>query len=238
MFKYRSFIKKFFELPEKNPSESLVSSTTFLRESLNSKNPLVILDVGANRGQSAYRYLNLFPGCHIHSFEPFKESYDILKQIPYNNLSTYQYGLSDRNEIRTFYLNGESPTNSLLKIDDRARDVWGDLAALKPKSITTCEFRTLDWFLETHDVTKVNFMKLDVQGAEFKVLNGAKKALEEKKIGLVQIEFLFVPTYQEQKSFDYYIEFFERYNYRLSMITDIERMGDVVFQADLFFIQN
>lgn len=238
MLKYRKLFKKLFELSEKNSSKDLFSSTKFLRENLNSKHPLVILDVGANRGQSAQRYLKLFPGCRIHSFEPFKESYDILKQIQYDNLSTYQYGLSDRNEIQTFYLNGASPTNSLLKIDERAPDVWGDLAALRAKSITTCEFRTLDWFLETHDLNNVNFMKLDVQGAEFKVLNGATKALKEKKIGLVQIEFLFVPTYQEQKSFDYYIEFFKRYNYQLSMITDIERMGDAVFQADLFFIQN
>jgi len=48
---------------------------------------------------------------------------------------------------------------------------------------------TLDNFCKTNEIEKINFLKLDTKGHEYKILQGAKNMLEEKKIERIQFEF-------------------------------------------------
>ena len=47
-------------------------------------------------------------------------------------------------------------------------------------------------------ITNIDFMKIDVQGAEYLVLDGAKEALLKKKIKVIQLEVIFGDTYVGQ----------------------------------------
>lgn len=234
-FQLRTLLDKIFRRNGNDDEFVGVDSREFLCSKLKDRPRPLILDVGANRGQSAWKYIKLFPGCTIHSFEPFTEMYEKLCEINYPKLYTYNFGLSDQNDKEIFFLNLGNPTNSLLELEKNASQNWGNIQALTSHKSLECEFYTVDWFLDSEGITKVDFMKIDVQGAEYKVLKGARSSLDNKIIDLIQLEFLFVPTYKNQKSFDEYIKLMKKFDYHLVMITDIATVGDRVVQADLFF---
>ena len=48
---------------------------------------------------------------------------------------------------------------------------------------------TGDEFLKTHGIAHVDFLKIDVEGAEFSVLNGFQNAFARNAIDLVQFEY-------------------------------------------------
>ena len=102
--------------------------------------------------------------------------------------------------MESFNSNKGSPTNSLLSLSLNAKEIWGGNERLSQVEKVDCQFTTLDDFCDENNVEFIDFLKIDVQGAEFKVLKGAKKALSEKRIGVIQLEVILVDTYIGQKS--------------------------------------
>ena len=69
------------------------------------KNP-VIIDVGANEGQSIKRFDLIFNNCVIHSFEPIKKCFDkMVKDHPNKKNIKNNYALSDKNTNKVFFIN-------------------------------------------------------------------------------------------------------------------------------------
>ena len=56
---------------------------------------ITIFDVGAHVGESASYYKSIFKNCNIYSFEPFQNSFEILKSLNLTNFKPYNLGLSD-----------------------------------------------------------------------------------------------------------------------------------------------
>jgi hypothetical protein len=77
----------------------------------------VIFDVGANRGDIALKYLNLFPNARIHSFEPFPDSYEtfIARHKDSLNVHLNKYALSSNIGKAILNINKSVDTNSLLE---------------------------------------------------------------------------------------------------------------------------
>ena len=48
---------------------------------------------------------------------------------------------------------------------------------------------TLDTFVEQHGIKNIDFLKIDTEGFELEVLQGAKQLLSEGKIGTVIFEY-------------------------------------------------
>jgi FkbM family methyltransferase len=72
------------------------------------------------------------------------------------------------------------------------------------------ETTTLDEFCKTEDITEIDFLQIDVQGADLDVLRGAKNLLSRSVLG-IQIEVEFSPLYTNQPLFrdiDYYLDKF------------------------------
>ena len=84
MKKLKNILKKGFnvfgyEIKRKNNEIIEQSFDEILKEKITEKNP-VIIDVGANNGQSVNRFLELFDNPIIHSFEPITKEFDVLKE--------------------------------------------------------------------------------------------------------------------------------------------------------------
>ena len=84
-----------------------------------SKNPIVI-DVGANEGQSIKRFKNLFEDPIIHSFEPIKEEFEKIKnKYQYDkNIFLNNYALGEEENEKEFNITkktGNSSFNNVTK---------------------------------------------------------------------------------------------------------------------------
>ena len=196
---------------------------------------ITIFDVGAHVGQSASYYKSIFKNSNIYSFEPFQNSFEMLKRLNLTNFKPYNLGLSDEKGVESFNSNKGSPTNSLLSLSLSAKETWGDNEGLSQVERVECEFTTLDDFCDENNVEFIDFLKIDVQGAEFRVLKGAHRALSKKRIGVIQLEVTLVETYKGQKTPGYYIRLLEDYDYKLAYVSDLSFINGELMQFDLFF---
>tara|TARA_B100000900_G_scaffold343353_1_gene307040 strand:+ start:1910 stop:2656 length:747 start_codon:yes stop_codon:yes gene_type:complete len=179
---------------------------------------LTIFDIGAHHGESLEIFTKYFNSPRIFSFEPFKESFEILslKKSKLSNTKIFNLGFSNINGSETFYSYKDSKNpnitavNSTLELnDENFIPTYSDVQKVE------CEFMKLDTFIEENNIKYIDLLKIDVQGAEFKVIEGANNSLKDNKIGCVLIEIAIADYYKNQKNFDFYITLFKNYEYEL-----------------------
>lgn len=125
-----------------------------------------ILDIGANIGWYTARFAKRLPSARIHAFEPLPTSYAYLQRNVAINavgarVSTYNYGLSSSSGLVQFFVSPTSGTNASLK----------NVAGATDARQIVCVTMTLDEWSASHEVAP-DFIKCDVEGAEFLVFQG------------------------------------------------------------------
>jgi FkbM family methyltransferase len=145
----------------------------------------VIFDVGANVGQTARWLGNVFPEAFIHSFEPVAGTFAALrtnlrnlKRVTPHNLAIGATSGKIRMEI-----NEQSEWNRVAQGDSRAA---GGL-------FEECEMKTVQDVCETLALSGVDLLKIDVEGHEIHVLNGARELFARGGIASVYAEVDFAP---------------------------------------------
>ena len=145
----------------------------------------VIFDVGANVGQTAKGYRQLFPHAEIWSFEPFPDSYESLRRsLSDNRFHPERLALSDRVASASLNIGAVSFTNSMLR---RNTDT-GQAIEIKTD--------TLDHFCSERGITNIDILKVDVEGAEDRVFGGARSLFARRAIRSVFVEVYFNPVYE------------------------------------------
>ncbi|MEI8389686.1 MAG: FkbM family methyltransferase [bacterium] len=147
---------------------------------------VTIFDVGANVGNYSTEILK---GCinkklYLHAFEPSKATFEKLnKNINNPNVKLNNFGLSDKEETLTLYK--DTPSSDLASLYDRKIEHFNINLHIKEE----VELKTLDLYCQANNINYIDVLKLDVEGHEFNVLNGAKNMLNAKKIKIIQFEF-------------------------------------------------
>jgi FkbM family methyltransferase len=139
----------------------------------------VAIDVGANCGLYT-RELAQVSRC-VHAFEPSHAMANVLRQTSAGNVRVHEVALSDREGYAELFVpSGESgPVHGLASIEPQS-----DLLS-KPGLTTSVPTARLDDFV--HD--DVAFVKIDVEGHELSVLNGAAELIERSQpVFLVEAE--------------------------------------------------
>jgi FkbM family methyltransferase len=107
--------------------------------------------------------------------------------------------------------------SSVLTITERFRRLWlGDMPIDKT---FTSDAITLDLFLADHADLAPDFLKLDTQGMELSILQGADQALGA--IGLVEVEVEFVEQYEGQPLFGDVSRFMMDHGYELLYLSRV-----------------
>ena len=100
-----NFIKKIFSLLGVDIKFKKNLSFDEIYQKYVRKKPIII-DVGANEGQSIERFSSIFNNCIIHSFEPINKCFDqMVKDFPGKNYYKNNYALSNKNTNRKFFIN-------------------------------------------------------------------------------------------------------------------------------------
>lgn len=160
----------------------------------------VIFDIGANLGQTTLKYRKIFPETIIYAFEPFAEVYkDYQKTFSWDRkIKPYNFAISDKNGKGKFFLNKSHYTNSLLEPEIELNHSFHKVERSEDITVETI---TLDTFVKKENISQINILKVDVQGGEMKVLEGAKRLIEEQKIDLMFVEVEFISLYRGQPLF-------------------------------------
>jgi FkbM family methyltransferase len=197
----------------------------------------VIFDVGANVGQTAMRYRSLFPGATLHCVEPFGPSFEQLAKAFERDpqVVLHRFALAAASGSARLNVNSSAATNSLLESDARASHYWGD-GLLDTQSTIEVETRTLDELCAELGVGHVDVLKIDVQGAEYAVLEGAKRLLSEQRVDLIYMEVIMAPTYVGQSELQDYLVLLASCGYRLFDFYNPARRDDRLIQADVIFV--
>lgn len=129
------------------------------------KDPTVIFDVGARDNLEYYR---LHPEAEFHLFEPNMEFFDNLKAEVGDkpNIHLNNFGLSDEEGEGDYH----TPTQAFLGGD--AKIGTGD---------KRYNLRTLDSYVDQHNIDHIDFLKIDTEGYDYKVLCGAAKTIPKCK---------------------------------------------------------
>jgi FkbM family methyltransferase len=149
-----------------------------------------IFDVGANVGQSAKTYRRLYPLAQIWSFEPFPATYETLRRsVSDDKFHPVPLALSDRTSTTELNIGAVSITNSLLR---RQSDTG--------KTIEV-QTDTIDHFCGERGIDSIDILKVDVEGAEERVFQGANEMFSRGAIRSVFVEVYFRPVYERMPLF-------------------------------------
>ncbi len=156
----------------------------------------VIVDVGANRGQWSVRANQFLSPSTLYCFEPFPDTYSILKDrlSGLNEVIAYNIALSDETGSKDFYVTVSDLCSSLMQPLEEMKGYYGEV--IEYKEVTKVNVVRLD---DIELPEEIDLVKIDVQGAEIGVINGALETLRKTKI--VIIEANFKPHYQGGSTF-------------------------------------
>ena len=187
------------------------------------KDPL-IFDVGANSGQTVLQMLNWFPSSQIHAFEPLVEPYHQLQKRSqdFARVICNQLALSDREGADTYFMNKAYSLSSGLEEPDslslsamrntHSKDHLADRDNFQRLDVVTS---TIDTYCSGKGIQNIDLLKIDVQGAESKVLRGAQSLLRNNKIGVVLTEISLDGIYKNRPSFHAVEELLQPHGFRL-----------------------
>ena len=155
----------------------------------------VIFDVGANRGQSIRFFLKLFPQCTIYGFEPSRSVFPILRdKFSGNpNIKLFELALGSASGKSVFFEHPLDETSTLSppdsnsnwqKTKNRLLFIGKDHQFIQ----TIVTVTTVDEFYESNNLSKIDLLKIDVEGFEYDVLRGATNTLTKGAIRTIQIE--------------------------------------------------
>jgi FkbM family methyltransferase len=141
----------------------------------------VVFDVGSNKGEFADLFVNNVSELHLFEPNELLLHYTMVKYCDKKNVHYVKDAISNEYGIAEFtYFTNEN--NGLSNII--GNDKWNDLP-WKKKQVNTA---TLDGYCKSNSTTCIDFLKIDVEGAEFMVLEGAKGLLNDKRIKFIQLE--------------------------------------------------
>jgi FkbM family methyltransferase len=188
-----------------------------------------VIDVGANKGKFIEACKFVFPSAKVYAFEPIKELYEKIKRM--GGVTAFNFGLWDKEgEDFLYYRKKASGASSFLrpleniKQNKRMRDIAKIKSSKK-------RFDKLNI-----EIKRPCYLKIDVEGAEDRVIRGFGKKLEE--IDIIQIEWIFKEAYEEQMKLGETISFLEKKGFTgFIQKAIVYKKNSTPVQCDLLFFK-
>ena len=215
---------------------------------LNKEQVKIVFDIGACEAEDSIRYSLLFPKSTVYAFEPRKDNLAIgqesIKKYNRSNIVLENIALSKENGTAEFFLSEGEPGD--LK-NSEAWDFGNKSSSLLPPSDEmkkhtswlqfnnkiVVETMRLDLYVKNKHVEEIDFVHIDVQGAELMVLEGAGDFLT--KIKLIWMEVEAVELYKNQPLKNDVEQFMKKNNFVNVLDTVNEVAGDQLYVNSNYF---
>ena len=161
-----------------------------------------VFDVGANIGQSALSFRQQFPDANIYTFEPAEEAFNSLQQAccDESKIHPFQLAISDINGDKEFFINEDQSCNSLFESSRelKTQHLHEKLTTVERRTV---QCQTLETFCEQHSIEEIDFLKMDIQGAELQAIAGGAELFASGRVKVVFCEVCFSPMYKDACDF-------------------------------------
>ena len=182
-----------------------------------------VIDIGAHIGRYTITSSKQVGNTgRVVAIEADPENFELLKRnIALNKLTnvlTLNYAVfSTRTRMKLYEQSASAKYNSLML----AR-------AAKTKNYVEVNADTLDNILKLNEVNQVNWIKIDVEGAEFEVLKGSSKTLSSENVSL----FIEIHNIEDPSHYDNIVDFLKSRNYEITFEQRYEGSGEshVIFR--------
>lgn len=159
----------------------------------------LVWDIGANEGQYAYELRRAGYTGKINSFEPLSNAYAKLEGNVQDDIDwfAFNFALGDEDSLVDINISGNSLSSSFLNMLPKHSDAAPESKYLDREKVS---IKKIDSIID--DISNKQdriFMKIDAQGFEKNVLNGAMNSLD--RVEMIQIESALVPLYDGETLF-------------------------------------
>ena len=161
-----------------------------------------ILEIGAlnlGKKEKFYDLLNYFPNSEIIGFEVDKNICKKMNSVSKIGVKYFPFAIGKKKEIRKFYETNHPMCSSLYKPNHNLLSLYNNMEVSFLKEESEIETIDLDTFVSENKIGNVDFLKIDVQGAELDIFKGATKTLKNSLFIISEVEFLKI--YENQPLF-------------------------------------
>lgn len=149
---------------------------------------LLLIDVGANHGDYSELLKLVRPTSTVLAFEPHPKTYlSLSKRAKQHSFKAINYGLSNKSGTLRFYdykeYDGSTHASIYKNVIERIHKKQSTSHSIKVTTLDSYLSKTLE------GNKKIHLLKVDTEGHEYAVLQGARKLIDERKIDVIQFEF-------------------------------------------------
>jgi FkbM family methyltransferase len=145
-----------------------------------------VFDVGAHLGKWSRYVVENQPTVRIYAFEPAPHTFrELEKNAEGTRITPVPIALSDEEGVAEFQVYGStSQLNSFYHRAEVEQAPWN----ARPVSIEVPTQR-LDAYCKANGIERIEYLKIDTEGAELLILRGSTGLLKNRSIGIVQFEY-------------------------------------------------
>jgi FkbM family methyltransferase len=199
---------------------------------------ITFIDIGASVGNFSHNLCGHYQIKKGLLIEPLGKWTSVLEErfADRNKFQIINCALSDKEGLINFYVSEEFDSiSSVFELNGQIQSLAS--MNIKKPILITVNSKTLDNITHEHHLTKIDLIKIDVQGAEHLVLNGGKNTLKNTRF--VYTEFSFKPIYDGSSTFfDLYKIFYENNFHLVNISPGFENTNGELLQGDALFVND
>jgi len=183
----REYVTRFDGIPGEGNGDFETNGERLLLESL-AKDLRIVLDVGAHTGDWTSMLLTLNSRIeHVYAFEPCSSTFARLQRQPFPPaVKLRQMALSSHDGTAPIYVLNDSGLGNTFH---NRRGLEASHGVETTDRTETVSIRALDSFVAEEKVDQIDLMKIDAEGHEMEVMEGARETLIAGAISRIQFEY-------------------------------------------------
>lgn len=190
------------------------------------------LDVGAHLGEKSFGAAEKDPNLRVYAFEPnLCIGAQRMGQLP--NFVVLPLAIAEQDGSAEFYVNAFNAASSLLPFVPEGLDRWIGKEQLRIERTISVPTIRLDTFMDRAGIQRVEFLKIDAQGADLAVVKSCGKRLRDIDRIQLEVQITPVPLYRNAAPRHEVVQYLESAGFELQS-SEVQSQGQ---EENLVFVQ-